>query len=346
MKKIILLTVFVFGAVVAYIYLSSIGLKFNNAFVSGGSQNNKSASEGSPHPLAIESLRKREYPGSDIVIEQELPDGSNYRQYIASYKSDGLKIFGLLTIPKGNKPVGGWPAIIFNHGFIQPNQYKTTERYVEYLDGFAKNGYVVFKSDYRGHGNSEGIADGNYYSPGYLIDVLNAKESIKKLPEVNPEKIGMWGHSMGGNIVMKSLVIADDIKAAVIWAGVVGSYDDILNNWDKAKEWMQSEEYQKQGSSGQSFIKKFGDIAENPSFWSSIDPYSFIDKINTPVQLHHGTGDVHVPLLFSENFRKVLENNGKNVELYVYDGADHNLSGDSFTTAMDRSILFFDKYLK
>jgi hypothetical protein len=59
------------------------------------------------HPLSIELLRKGEFGGSDIVIEQTLDSGSNYSQFIASYKSEGLKIYALLTIPNGTPPQGG-----------------------------------------------------------------------------------------------------------------------------------------------------------------------------------------------------------------------------------------------
>ena len=298
------------------------------------------------HPLAIESLRQREYAGSDIVIEQELKSGSNYSRYIASYKSDGLKIFGLLTVPSGEQPEGGWPAIIFNHGYIQPSQYVTTQKYEDYVNGFAKSGYIVFKPDYRGHGNSEGTADGNYFSPGYAVDVLNAVSSIKKYENVNQEKIGMWGHSMGGNITMRNLVVTDDIKAAVIWAGVVGSYEDVLNNWSRAGRWRESQEHRHQGASRQNFIDEFGTFEQNPEFWNSIDPHSYLSDIDTPVQLHHGTGDTHVPYSFTESFKEALDENNKSVEFYSYEGADHNLSGSAFGTVMLRSVEFFDKYLK
>lgn len=205
---------------------------------------------------------KESTPGSDPVIEQELADGNDYKRYIASYKSEGLKIFGLLAVPSGKIPGNGWPAIIFNHGYIPPEQYVTTQRYEDYVDSFAKEDYIVFKPDYRAHGNSQGNADGNYYSPGYVVHVLNAVSSVKKLPEVNPEKIGMWGHSMGGNITLKNLVISDDIKAAAIWAGVVGFYDDILNNWSRARQWRQSAEHKHQGPHRQNFLDEFGPPAE------------------------------------------------------------------------------------
>ncbi|MCU0502193.1 MAG: hypothetical protein MUC51_10585 [Anaerolineae bacterium] len=96
-------------------------------------------------PLAIEAMRKQSYPGSDLVIEQTLPPGANYSRSVASYKSDGFKINGLLTVPTGPKPPTGWPVVIFNHGYIPPDQYRTTERYVAYQDAFARNGYITFK---------------------------------------------------------------------------------------------------------------------------------------------------------------------------------------------------------
>src|SRR3989304_6408427 len=58
----------------------------------------------SPYPLAIGYMRAQEYPGSNLTIEQTLPNGSNYDKYIVSYKSDGLKIYALLTVPQGEKP--------------------------------------------------------------------------------------------------------------------------------------------------------------------------------------------------------------------------------------------------
>lgn len=191
-----------------------------------------------PHPLTLQAMRGREYPGSDIVIEQVLPSGDNYDRYIASYLSEGLKIYALLTVPRGEKPATGWPAIIFNHGFIQPEVYRTTERYVAYVDHLARNGYIVFKSDYRGHGDSEGEANGAYGSPDYVVDVLNALASMKRYPDADPNRIGMWGHSMGGYITLRSMVISRDIKAGVIWAGVVGSYPDLFTRWRRAATFM------------------------------------------------------------------------------------------------------------
>jgi dipeptidyl aminopeptidase/acylaminoacyl peptidase len=300
------------------------------------------------NPLSIEAMRHKNYPGSKITIEQTLPDMPDYKQYIASYLSDGLKIYGLLTIPMGTPPKGGFPAIIFNHGYIPPEQYVTTERYVAYVDGFAKNGYIVFKPDYRGNGNSEGQLEGAYYSPAYTDDVLNALASIKQYSGVNPAKIGMWGHSMGGNITLRSLVVnTKDIKAAVIWGGVVGSYNNLLNNWHRAAPFVPSaRELTLRNRGRQSLISKYGTPVQNPAFWNTIDPTAFINDINAPVQLDAGGADEEVPVAFSQSLYAKLKAAGKTAEFYTYPGADHNISGPGFDLAMQRSVAFFDKYLK
>src|SRR5689334_5742877 len=149
-----------------------------------------------PNPLEISAMRARDYPGSDIVIEQTLDPGVNYSRYYVSYQSEGLKIYALMTVPNGQKPSTGWPVIIFNHGYIPPDVYRTTERYVAYVDLIARSGYIVFRSDYRGHDQSEGEARGAYGAPDYTVDVLNAVASVKRYPDADPNRIGMWGHSM------------------------------------------------------------------------------------------------------------------------------------------------------
>ena len=304
-----------------------------------------------PHPLSIQALKEGEYPGSDIVIEQTLDSGSNYKRYIASYKSEGLKIYGLLTIPSGpvpRSPEGevGWPVVIFNHGYISPSVYKTTEKYVAYQDAFARAGYITFKSDYRGHGNSEGDPSGAYGSNAYTIDVLNSVSSIKKYPGVNPESIGMWGHSMGGHITLRNMVVNKDVKAGVIWAGVVGSYPDLVERWRRRMTTTpQPTSTSGRGRWRQELIEKYGEPNQNPTFWNSISDTGFLDDISGPVQLHHGTADSSVPIALSVSLSDLLQEHGKEVELFTYEGDDHNLS-KNFSVAMQRSVEFFDKYLK
>lgn len=308
-------------------------------------ENMESGGISATDPLTIENLRKGNYPGSDLIIEQTLDPGSNYQRYIASYKSEDLKIYGLLTIPNGQKPATGWPVIIFNHGFIQPAEYRTTERYVAYVDGFAKSGYIVFKSDYRGHGSSEGVAQGGYGNNDYTIDVLNALATLKKYPDSDPNRMGMWGHSMGGFITLRSMVVNKDIKAGVIWGGVVGSYQDMLSNWRRGASPSPAFSPTSSRRWRQVLQDTYGTPVQNPKFWNSISANSYLSDISGPLQLDHGGADESVPVEFSRSLRDQLNALGKVVEYYEYPGNDHNIS-TSFSLAMQRSIEFFNKYLK
>lgn len=344
LKIISTLSIIIAAAFGLYYFNSTPTKKAANLTDRPNLQNDEGGLEEIPNPLSIETLRQGNYTGSDIVIEQTLSPGNNYTRYIASYKSEGLKIYALLTIPNGDKPKSGWPVVIFNHGFIPPSEYRTTERYIAYTDAFSRQGYIVFRPDYRGHGNSEGAPSGAYGSNGYTIDVLNAVASIKRYKDADPQNIGMWGHSLGGFITLRSMVVNKDIKAGVIWAGVVASYPDLLNNWRRGnstpppsptatRRWRQS------------LIDQYGTPDENPAFWNSISANSYLKDISGPIQLHHGTSDSSVPVLFSEKLDSQLNEAGQISELYKYLGDDHNLSANLFT-ALQRSVEFFDKYLK
>jgi dipeptidyl aminopeptidase/acylaminoacyl peptidase len=295
--------------------------------------------------LAIAWARGQKYPGGPITIEQTLEPGANYSRYYASYRSEGLKVYALLTVPNGAKPATGWPVIVFNHGYIPPEIYRTTERYIAYVDGFARNGYIVFRIDYRGHASSEGEASGAYGSPDYTFDVLNAVASIKQYPDADPNRIGMWGHSMGGYLTLRSMVINKDIKVGVIWAGVVGSYPDMLYRWRRPSGQPTPTPSSRGRRWRQELIEKYGTPEENPAFWASISANSFLADVSGPIQLHHGTNDESVPTEMSATLKQQMDQAGKTAEYYVYEGDNHNLS-NNFNTAMQRSVAFFDRYLK
>ena len=297
-----------------------------------------------PNPMSIIVLRNMDYPGSEITIVKELERGINYRRYYVYYLSEGLKIYALLTVPNGEPPEGGFPAIVFNHGYIPPDVYKTTERYIAYVDQIARAGYVVFRIDYRGHDQSEGEARGAYGDPGYQIDVMNAVASIKQYPSVNPEKIGMWGHSMGGYLTLRAMVISQDIKVGVIWAGVVASYPDLVYNWRRTGSFTPSPSSRGAGWRT-SWIEQYGTPEENPAFWDSVSATSYLADLSGPLELHHGTADEDVPIEFSIRLAELARQQGKIANLYTYEGDNHNIS-KYFTTAMNRTIEFFDIYLK
>jgi dipeptidyl aminopeptidase/acylaminoacyl peptidase len=295
--------------------------------------------------MTIQAMRQASYPGSEIIIEETLEPGANYSRYYASYLSEGLKIYGLLTIPNGEIPPTGWPGIVFNHGYIPPDVYRTTERYIAYVDWLARSGYIVFRIDYRGHDRSEGIPSGAYSDPGYIVDVLNAFASLQQFPAADPNRIGMWGHSMGGYLTLRSMVIQPEIKAGVIWAGVVASYPDLLTRWRRGNRPTPTPGGSSSRGWRSGWIEEYGTPEQNPEFWNAVSSNTYLADLSGPIQLHHGTADDSVPLEFSQILNEQIQQAGKTVEFYSYDGDNHNLSG-FFSMAMTRTIEFFDRYLK
>jgi dipeptidyl aminopeptidase/acylaminoacyl peptidase len=139
------------------------------------------------------------------------------------------------------------------------------------------------------------------------------------------------------------MVTNDDIKAGVIWAGVVASYEDMLNRWRRsagptpppsgARRWRQE------------LTERYGTPEENKQFWDSISPISYVSDLSGPVQLHHGTADSSVPIEFSDSLAKRIQDVGGVVEYYRYEGDNHNIS-KNLGTALQRSVEFFDRYVK
>ncbi len=280
----------------------------------------------------ISEMRKRSYPGSMPSVERVLPNAGAVLRRVVSYRSDDLKIYGLLMQPLGQRPKPGWPIIVLNHGYMPPAAYQTTTGYA-YQEAIARAGYLVFKPDFRGHGQSDGTASDAYSTPDYATDALNAVSSLQQLPEADPARVGMWGHSMGGHITLRAMAVDRRITAGVIWAGVVASYPMLLTQWRRAP---QAEMPVALALWRDQLIRDYGDIGANPAFWSAISPSHFVEQAG-PIQLHHGTRDTVVPLDFSTALAAKLAATGTPHEYYTYRNDDHNLSRNT-GVAIQRSL--------
>ncbi len=296
--------------------------------------------------LTIEYLRGLNITGSEITFEQELQQTFYYHQHLVSYLSEGYKIYGLLTIPVGEPPAGGYKAVVFNHGYIPPAAYRTTERYTAYVDYLARSGFVVFKIDYRGHGQSEGEPSGTYFSPGYTLDAIAALKSLQTLDFIDPQGIGMWGHSMAGNLVLRAMLLEPDIKAGVIWAGAVYSYDDfmtyaITDNTYRPPATPETEETPNPRRRSQEIFNTYGRPDTQTDYWRAVSLTENIEYLDRPLQLHHAEDDVVVNLGYSFDLAAVLQDQGKAYEFYTYEGGGHNLISPYFDQAMLRTVEFF-----
>ena len=151
----------------------------------------------------------------------------------------------------------------------------------------------------------------------------------------------MWGHSMGGYLTLRSMVISEDIKVGVIWAGVVASYPDMVYKWNEPA----ADIPENFSNWRTSLASTYGTPSQNPAFWDAISANSYLSDLSGPIQLHHGTGDVEVPVEFSTTLYQQLLVARIPAQLYTYENDNHNIS-NSFNQAMQRTILYFDIFLK
>lgn len=141
------------------------------------------------------------------------------------------------------------------------------------------------------------------------------------------------------------MVLTKDVKAGVIWAGVVGSYPDLLNRWRRRNPSATPNPNSSSRNWRQTLVTQYDEPEANPNFWNSISPNSYLTDISGPLQLHHGSSDASVPLEFSETLESQMKAAKQKVELFTYPGDDHNIAVN-LSTALRRSVEFFDKYLK
>ncbi|MDQ7030719.1 MAG: alpha/beta fold hydrolase [Ardenticatenia bacterium] len=289
-----------------------------------------------PSPLApytIEGLRSREYPGGTIEIRSILARTATYTRYYIAYPSDGLTITGVMHVPtKGDGP---FPVIILNHGYIPPSRYWSgadTNRAAEYL---VQHGYLTIAPDFRGWGGSD--PGPNYFRTGLVIDVLNLISSLPSLPQADPERVGMWGHSMGGGITTKAIVVDPRIRAAVLYAPVSANDREVIERWGGGPH---------PPDVSRDLWRAYKRAQDEPTFLRLTSPIYYMDLVTAPVQIHQGTADRVTPPAWAEAIRNALIAADKYVEYYTYEGQGHAFQGQAWLTFLERTRRFFDRFVK
>ena len=145
-------------------------------------------------------------------------------QQIQTVGISGYKHTATLYIPENATPETPAPAVLMAHG-----SWKAREVMNSYAVELARRGYVVYNYDQYGMGDSEPV---NKRS----VDSRDALEIVAKLPYVNPEQIGITGHSSGarvGDMLCKQLEAEEsDLQFAAI---LLVDNDPYYKNDDK--EW-------------------------------------------------------------------------------------------------------------
>ncbi len=304
--------------------------------------------------FTIDGLRQHNYQSGEIHIRSTLEENEKYTSYLIDYPSDGLTITGVMQIPVGERP---FPVIVMNHGFFARSVYSSgdgTDRSSAYL---AQHGYITLASDYRSWGDSD-IGESFFYS-GLVIDVINLLNAIPSIPQADPNRVGIWGHSMGGGVTMKVLEIDSRIKAAVLYSTVSADFADIINRWGVGCFGDIAQGEQIIGCNSSDVIPvdlppnlqdAYRFAATDANTLKEISPIYHLENISAPIQIHYGTEDGKVlggtPPEWSVNLTQALRDAGKEVEMYQYEGERHSFIGEPWFVFMGRVLRFFDRYLK
>lgn len=288
------------------------------------------------------NLKKSNFPASLISLGESLRGTDNYISQIFYYKVGDKKVSGLLNVPISD---GIYPVIIMMRGFVPKESYSTgigTQRAGEV---FAQNGFITLAPDFLGYGQSDNPSKNSieerFQTYEAALSLLSSLDNLNTgldasysgRIKADVSKVGIWGHSNGGQIALSVLEITGKNYPAVLWAPVSKPFPYSILYF--------TDEFDDHGKVLRKAVANF----ENDYDIELYSPSNFYSWINAPLEIHQGTADDAVPLKWSDNLAADLKKLDKNVTYFTYLGADHNLLPNGWDTAVTRSLNFYKEHL-
>jgi dipeptidyl aminopeptidase/acylaminoacyl peptidase len=261
---------------------------------------------------SLANLMRATFDGRGLrVLRTEVRNDAYTRQQV-TYRSNGTTVSGVLLRPRGRGP---FPAVVLNHGYIEPSVYRTGQGMAREQDWLARAGFVVLHTDYRGHAAGDPAGDlERELRLAYARDSINAVLALEKLPYVDADKTAMVGRSMGGGVTLNALVAAPDIvDAAVIYDSVSSRFLDNLRHFTQPNR----------PEAVRDLTRRFGTPQEEPAFYRGLSSRTYFDRISVPLLIHHGAVDGTCPPRWSRTTQRLLERAGVDSTLVMYPGEDH-----------------------
>jgi dipeptidyl aminopeptidase/acylaminoacyl peptidase len=248
--------------------------------------------------------------------------------------SDGLNMYAIMSVPVGEGP---FPALIILHGYSWPIEYNLLTEPMDTDDGFVQQGYLVLHPAMRNYPPSD--SGDNLFRVGFAVDVLNLIALVKSqggeegaLAQADPDRIGLWGYSLGGGVALRVLTVTSDVDAAMLYAPISG--DESKNRHLFAR------------LAGASDPEFNGEAAVPEAALARISPSQYYSSITAPLLIFHGTADTYVPVEWTIETCDMLKAAGKNPDCTFYDGAEHTFLSRYTQDMIPRMYNFFDRYLR
>ena len=244
---------------------------------------------------------REDFRGGRIRVQREVLANEAYTRSEVTYPSGDVTVSGVLLRPRGKGP---FPAVVLNHGYIEPSIYVTGQGLMREQDYLARAGFVVLHTDYRGHAGSDPASDrARETRLGYTRDTINAVQSVKRLRYVDPDKVAMLGRSMGGGVTYNALVVKPGLVKAArrVRAGELGLRRQ-LQPVDRGRA---------SGGGGRRRTAATARRSRSPAFYRGLSARTYFDRITEPVLIHHGTDDESCPIRWSRTTQRLLEQAGR-----------------------------------
>lgn len=285
------------------------------------------------HRPSLPALMRHTFASAAPERLKEVGSTDLWRRYLVRYRSAGLDISGVLAVPRG---IGPFPAVVLAHGYSPPAQYISGRGMGREQHYLADRGFVVLQTDYRGHAASSTTGELDMeLGLGFAEDALNAAQSLKHLPEVDPARVAMFGLSMGGGVTCNALVLGPGIvRAAVMWASVSSRCGD---NYYR----LLARGYPERVDA---IRRTFGTPTEADTFFADMSARTFFDRITAPVLLDHGTADPICPVGWSRATASHMEKASVDVRLLLRRREGHTY-GRRWQEAMDDTYGFLLEHL-
>lgn len=279
----------------------------------------------------IDYLSRRAYGGGKIEVVQKISESKNFTSYSIRYPSDGLNIYGFINIPRGNGP---FPVILSVHGYAPAVDYDPFNPAQDFADFFADNGFVVVHPGLRNQGPSD--KGDNLLRVGMTIDVMNLIALLKvqsdlpaEFAAANPDKLGLWGMSLGGEIALRVLTLSPDVKAAVLYSPLSGNEE---RNSRQLYEVLRDEQFREDAKVPLELLDR-------------ISPMNYYQRVKSAVQLNHGTADTTAPISWAVETCDFLKSAGVSVQCIYYKGANHVFNGENTRKLRQNALEFYQAQL-
>jgi dipeptidyl aminopeptidase/acylaminoacyl peptidase len=242
-----------------------------------------------------------------------------------------MQIQGWLVAPAKVEAGKKYPLIINVHGgpssACSP-RWLTNDNAILPADGY----FVLCPNPRGSYGQGEKFTQGNVkdFGGGDYRDIMASIDALAEQFPIDPDRVGIKGHSYGGYMTMWAETQTNRFKAAVAGAGL--------------SDWLS---YYGENDIDQWMIPFFGaSVYDDPGVYAKSAPISFVKNVRTPTLIIVGDRDGEVPAPQSYEWYHALKTLGVPVQFVVYPNEGHRFwQPEHIRDYMVRTVEWFDKWM-